>query len=515
MASIPTTPNTSPATNPQLAGILNMAPVPGPVNAVLPNGAPTPHAPASSVTVGGNGGNSFTVQLGDATSGGGVTPATNGGGLVVVGGGTAPAAGAQPAAPGAAAPTAPTAPTAGTVPTAPAPAVAGTPTVVPGVTAAPTAATTIVPKPTDGSAALPISAAGTTVGSTGTGTDGVVGVAVAKSGFGKAERGKPMQASVDGANFGFPSFKASAKDSKAPKVTWGPGWTKVKKDGMYYMQHTNGTKAIPAVEYRITPTPADKLQSVKVANGWGKKFPDGSIVVFDRTEGPYRLDAKGAKHKLGLGNQTIGGVKVRIFEASVVRTLEKNGAVTVFDSRGQNKAGSPRGVAAAVAGAGAGAALVAGGPSSSKGGGVAKTEADLTGDVQKLTGIARGLLNQIRSGNLDQAELASLQAQLSALPAGILQAAGAAGATLPPLTTTTTAGGTTVAGAGTAPVAGADANTATSKLAAGAKGTLEAPVPAELVGKQARFGQLPEAVQVSIAKAYGSTQGVAALEADA
>ncbi|MCW2961195.1 MAG: hypothetical protein JWM90_1582, partial [Thermoleophilia bacterium] len=42
-----------------------------------------------------------------------------------------------------------------------------------------------------------------------------------------------------------------------------------------------------------------------------------------------------------------------------------------------------------------------------------------------------------------------------------------------------------------------------------------APVPAELVGKQARFGQLPEAVQVSIAKAYGSTQGVAALEADA
>ncbi|MCW2955633.1 MAG: hypothetical protein JWO69_502, partial [Thermoleophilia bacterium] len=492
MAAIPNI-TTSQATSPQLTGILTMAPIPGPLSAVNPNGSAATYTPASSVIVGGDtNGSPFSLQLGTAN---GTVAAGQ-----VVGGGTAPVAGAQPAAPGA--PAAPGTPALVANPVAnplatigaAAPATTG-PTIIAAPGEVPTPTATATPSP----AAADMAPGGT-------------GAAVAESGFGAAERSKPMKASVDGATFGFPSFKASAKSNKAPAITWGPGWNRVEKDGMYYMQHANGTKAVPAVEYRVNSSPVGKVQTVKVANGWGKKFPDGTVVVFDRTEGPYRLDAKGKKHQLGLGTHTFGGVKTRIFEASVVRTLEPTGTVTVFDSRGNNRAGTNRGtIAAAISGAGAGAEMASaptkGGGAPTKGGGA--DVGDLAGNVDKLTSVARGILDQVRGGNLDPAALASLQAQLNALPAGIVQAAAAAGATSPspvegsgPATKSTIPGTTTAGGA--APIAGTDANKATKELAAGAAATLATPAPAELVGKQARFGQLPEAIQVAVATAYGS-----------
>jgi hypothetical protein len=79
----------------------------------------------------------------------------------------------------------------------------------------------------------------------------------------------------------------------------------------------------------------------------------------------------------------------------------------------------------------------------------------------------------------------------------------------PPVPGTTTAGG-----GGTPPVAGADANATTKELAAGTKAKLSGTVPAELVGKQARFAQLPSDVQELVAKAFGSDQGAAAFKAD-
>jgi hypothetical protein len=69
-------------------------------------------------------------------------------------------------------------------------------------------------------------------------------------------------------------------------------------------------------------------------------------------------------------------------------------------------------------------------------------------------------------------------------------------------------------GGGSAPTAGVDANATTKTLAAGAKAKVEGSIPSEFHGKQARFAQLPEALQQQVAKAFGSDQGAAALKAD-
>ena len=570
MASIPPT---SPSANAQLNGIVNTVPQPRGPAATFGGATPFTLEPHVALTLGGAGTPPFTITAGDATG--------------VAGGGGAPAAGAQPPAPGAAPAATPPAGAAAApapaAPTTPAPLIAalglspGTP--LPDANAAP------VTVGTPAAGAAPVggaAAAGTTpvpgAAAVAAGTDGArpgskpVSKAVAVSGFGKAQRAKKIKASVNGATFSFPSFKATSKQLAAPKPTWGPGWKRVEKDGLWYMQHANGTKAVPAVEWRVTPQPLEKAQMVKVANGWGKKFPDGSLLIFDKKEGPYTLDPSGAKHAIKPGTHTIGGVKVRIFEATVVRTLETSGAVSVFDSRGNHGAGTPRGRATGAlvsAGGGvdqlgnapgkdastqAGGAPAKGGGSidgapPAKGGGATGSPEAMAARVQELTGVARKLLDQVRSGSLDPAALQSLQAQLSQLPAGILQAAGAAGtmtgdaSTILPAgtssvagasgagTTGTTAPGTTapgttapgatvaaVSGAGvgaSTPVANRDAQAdAVKTLAAGATATVTGGLPAEFTGKQARFGQLPEDVQVKIATAFGSDQGTKALEAD-
>lgn len=505
----------NPAHNPQLAGILSSVPMPN-----------VPISNPRRVIIGGlDGGFSveaLAAQEGIALGGG----AANGGQVLV--GGAGAAAGAAVAA----------TPADGAQPTAP-------PGASTGAIGSGAAGTAIVATPTAGTPA----ATATTTPATTTGT-GQTGSPLAKaiSGFGKANRGEPIRASIDGAEFGFPSFRASARSHTAPQITWGPGWKKVEKDGLWYMEHPNGSKAVPAVEYRITPNPADKVQTIKVTNGWGKKFPDGSILVFDRKEGPYRLDPKGNKHRVPFGNVEIGGVKVRVFEAAVVRTLDPNGKVDVFDSRGNRSTGSDRwnmsgGVGAADAGATMGGGKTDAGPSAQGGGAPGKVVGNggpdvamVTRDVQKLTALARELVGEIQSGNVDPARLASLQAQLATLPSGILQAAGAAGTMTTagnPSTRTQVGGasgsamgqppapgssdGVTVAAGGnvTAPVAGVDANATTRELAAGTSVKLAAAsIPADLQGRQARFAQLPDAVQAAVATAFGSDQGAGAFSPD-
>lgn len=474
MASIPPTS----APNAQLAGIVSSVPMPRANNATLADGTPaTIAADGSNVRIGGETGHGFSIVAPGTPHN--AAAATGGGAIVVGGAGTTPAAGAQPAPPGTAAD--------------------GTPTTPATATPATTAATPATDAPAAAAEAGPHDL----------------------SGFGRQDKNAVMRASVDGASFSFPSFNASARSVKAPAITWGPGWTRVQKDGMYYMQHSNGTKAIPAVEYRITPKPADKVQTIKVANGWGKKFPDGTVLVFDRNEGPYRLDPSGRKHKVSLGTHTFGGVKVRVFEAAVVRTLESNGAVTVFDSRGNHGAGTSRGrLAGAAATGGGGVQQLTGGGVVQQGGGGSSgaDDAKLAQHVQHLTGVARDLLQQVQGGRLDPVALQALQAQLSTLPSGILQAAGGAGTmtsdgTLPPTPGSTVAG--TNGGGDASPTPGRDAHAdAVKSLAAGTKAKLDVAAPQDLVGKQARFGQLPAELQSAVAKAFGSSQGSAALEAD-
>jgi hypothetical protein len=509
-------PNATP-TSAQLTGIVNSTPMPN-VTGTLADGSPFNLSPGN-LTLGGATGNAFSIVNG-TPQGAAATPAATPaatGGIAVGGGDTALANGAQPPLP----PGVGTPGTANTAATTPA---------VPGTTAASTTTPTSTNLPTIEEPS-------------GSGS---------AEGFGRANRNATMKVTAGGADFSFPSFNASAKSNEAPAIHWGSGWKRVEVNGMWYMESPAGTKAIPAVEFRMTPKPASKVSTIHVANGWGKKFPDGSIVVFDRTEGAYKLDPKGNKTKLELGTHTIGGVKVRIFEASVVRTLDKAGKVHVFDSRGNTSAGSDRGrLAAAVAAADAGASISGGGkattdsgPSTDSGGGKVAAgggttvdPAALTGNVQRLTGIARGILDEIRGGNVDAAKLASLQSQLNELPAGILQAAGAGGSVPGVLAASTTsstpatpgappAAGTngdgtppTVGGGGTtvsasSPVAGVDANAATKNLAAGATAKLAGSVPAAYVGHAVRFGQLPADVQASISTAFGSSRAGGAFTAD-
>ncbi len=486
----------NPAVNPQLNGILASVPMPAVVNA-YPN----------RVSVGATPGNGFVVDSNlSGTANGNV--AIGGGGSV-----TAPEVGAQPAAPTAANAAGSTTPAANNVGNP-----VGDDTALPAVASVET-----LPLPDGAAAAAAATPAAAAAADAATTKPTSTGSPLAKSisGFGRANLDAPMRASIGGASFGFPSFKASAKKDTAPAIKWGPGWKKVQKDGLWYMQHSNGVRAVPATEYRITPAVKGKVQTIRVANGWGKKFPDGSILVVDRAAGPYVLDAKGNKKKIGLGTQTIGGVKVRIFEAAVVRTIDKNGKVDVFDSRGTKSTGTTRWTDAAVGTADAGASTVTAGGKTASGGGAttsSPTSADMVKNIDQITEVARGLVSEIRSGNVDPSRLASLQAQLATLPAAILQAAGAAG------TITSTGSNAAATGGGAAatetptpapPTAGVDANAATKELAAGASVKLDSSViPSDLKGMQARFGQLPDDLQTAVARAYGSNQGSKAFAAD-
>jgi hypothetical protein len=370
--------SSTPASNQQLLGITGTIPMPN-RDGILADGSAFSFSPDGMFSLGGNTGNGYSITNGTNPV---PTPVSSqASGTIAVGGGPL-ANGAQPPVPGAL----------GTVPGA--------------------ANTTNVSGTT---------AAATTTPTTNTDT----GLTMETTGFGRADKDATMFVNVGaGARFSFPAFNTSAKSLTAPEIAWDPSWKRVEANGMWYMQAPNGVKAIPAVEYRMTPSPAEKVQNVKVANGWGKKFPDGTILVFDRKEGPYKLDPKGNKTRVELGTHTFGGVKVRVFEASVVRTLDPSGKVEVFDSRGNASKGSERGrfaqaLGAADAGAtmGGGKASTDSGPSTISGGGKlvsggGLTAEQLTGDVQHITEVARGILAEVRSGNVDPARLASLQAQL-------------------------------------------------------------------------------------------------------
>ncbi|MCW2972526.1 MAG: hypothetical protein JWN72_799 [Thermoleophilia bacterium] len=483
MANIPKTVSPTPAANPQLGGIVTTVPMPIP-QVPTSDGQSAAYNPFTNlVTLGGQANPGYSISMPVAGSGNVVTnpmPGASGVGAAANGGGaTTPANNAQPAAPGAAA--------------AQTPAPAAAP-----VTATPAGTKSPIAN-APANVATPAAAAAAKAGKNAPS-------AATASGFGRTDKSAPLKVSVSGAKFSFPSFNSTAKQTDAPKVTWGTDWKQVDTgNGFYYMEHANGTKAVPATEYRLAATPLDKVQTIKVANGWGKKFPDGTIVVFDKDKGAYKIKPDGSKEKLPFGKQEIGGVKVRIFEASVVRTLEPNGAVRVFDSRGTTSLGTTRGHAASVAGGGAnqvGTTVSTTTP--------ANNEA-LIAKIQEITGLTRQMIGQVQAGTVNPTELAAIQTKLSALPAGLQQAI-AAGGSMPAATGTLVAGGGATT---TTPVAGAKVDDGIKQLAAGASAKLAGTIPTDLVGMQARFGQLSEEMQSAVAKGFGSDQGSKAFEADA
>ncbi|MEO6866701.1 MAG: hypothetical protein ABI200_01630, partial [Gaiellales bacterium] len=431
MASISNNPASNASGNAQLLGIVSSVPMPRSGVPMMANGTPVMYNPAGGTVEMGGTSQPFTVQSSVIpgspadTSGGG---ATGGGGLSLT-----PALGAQPsmlgAAPiGASGPTAAASGAAsvtlGTSATGSLTSVGGDAASVDGqsgvvvMTVSGNAGTNHVQAPANGVAAKA--------------NDGAPdATAVSVSGFGAADRGSTMAAKLgNGSTFSFPSFNSTKRSSAAPNVTWGDSWKRVDKgDGFFYMQDADGNKAVPAVEWRMTPSPLSAAKTIKMAHGWGKKLPDGTVIVFDKTQGPYTLDPKGGKHKLTPGTHIFGGVKVRIFEASVVRVLEPNGAVSVFDSRGNHGAGTPRTTdpnagsanaagGATMAGGASGVPVAAGGPTD---------PAALAAQISKITDVARGLLQQVQGGKIDTGALQALQAQLSQLPDGIRQAIGGAG----------------------------------------------------------------------------------------
>ena len=237
-----------------------------------------------------------------------------------------------------------------------------------------------------------------------------------------------LAAGVGGATFSFPSWKGTNGLLTAPKVDWGEGWERVDAGGgKYYMEHANGAKAVPSIEWRITGKPWGSLKTISYENGWGKELPDGTKIYFDRDSGPFKVAPDGTRSDLEAGNYKFGDVPVRIFSVSVVRTLEPNGMVTVFDSRGNVKNGTTRSAAAAGA---TGGGKLAGGKGDAPGklaGGGGMDPAALQETISGLTDVVRGLLAQAQAGEVDPAELASLSAEISSLTASLQGAVGGAG----------------------------------------------------------------------------------------
>jgi len=159
----------APAPNQQLAGILSSVPMPTP-RPVPTDAASFPLAPGGLLMVG-------TPTTNVPVAGSEEPPAPGG----ITGGGDTPPAGAQPGAP--------------TIGNAVATPVADS---TPRIDAGP-----------------------------------VTAQAAASSGFGTAERAKPMVVTVGDAKFSFPSFRAAARSNTAPEISWGAGWKRVESGGMW------------------------------------------------------------------------------------------------------------------------------------------------------------------------------------------------------------------------------------------------------------------------------------------
>lgn len=217
---------------------------------------------------------------------------------------------------------------------------------------------------------------------------------------------KPIVIGIGSASFSFPSLDKSNKSVNAPKVTFGPAW---KAEGKY-MVHPNGTKAYPGVQNRIS-LPVGKGQPVTTPHGKGHKLPDGSVVGIDKAGKPFLLHKDGHLEPLDKGVHTIGGMKIRVFEAATVNVVTPDGRFMRYDSRGNVRLG--RGAAARALDAGA---AMGGGP-------VAATTAPKTREefLQQQLAIAKELLGKLQNGTATEADVAQIQMLLQGLPPAISQ----------------------------------------------------------------------------------------------
>ena len=258
----------------------------------------------------------------------------------------------------------------------------------------------------------------------------------------RVQYNKPIHAGVAGANFSFPAPSKSDQKKGAPEVTWGKGWTATGNDTF---KHTNG--AVGRVHHRTRVAVGDpkKSRSVDTPFGRGKQLPDGSVVLV-RNRKAFLLK-KGAERPEPLreGTHTIGGMKIRIFTATIVAVKTPDGRDMRFDSRGNVISARTRAERLAAMGGGpAGGAAGAdqcgdhGGPAKGggpvKGGGPAMADLPPQGtpedQIQRLTAQINELLASVMagigSGGLDQSQASGGgDTGFNGLPAGLQQALGA------------------------------------------------------------------------------------------
>lgn len=154
---------------------------------------------------------------------------------------------------------------------------------------------------------------------------------------GTALRGmnKPIVASIGSASFSLPPVSRSNRSVKAPKVSWGKGWV---RNGDH-MVHSNGTRAYVKPQPRVSIGDPSKARTVETPHGRGRRLADGTVVGIDRQGRPFALDKAGNKKALGFGVYTIGGQKVRVFEATTVNVVTPDKRFMRYDSRGNVRMG--------------------------------------------------------------------------------------------------------------------------------------------------------------------------------
>jgi hypothetical protein len=208
----------------------------------------------------------------------------------------------------------------------------------------------------------------------------------------------PLEFSIGDASFTFPPLGVSGKSNNAPMAAFGEGWTqKTSPKGVIYFEHTNGTRATPKTQLRISVSRPGKVTIVTGDFGKGKKFPDGTIVGIGKDGKYFKIDPQGNKSTIGFGSHTFGGVKVRLFEAAVMNVVTPDGRFVRYDSRGRMRMGRSLGLRAATIGGGAAQAATAS-TQPAKGGGPLAAGGDIQSIVNKMMPIISSLLEELGMG---------------------------------------------------------------------------------------------------------------------
>jgi hypothetical protein len=202
--------------------------------------------------------------------------------------------------------------------------------------------------------------------------------------------------------------------------------------------------------------PHGKTKRVDTKYGPGHQLKNGEIVGIGRDGKPFHIDKGGQKHSIGFGNHTIGGQKIRLFEAATVHVVTPDGRMMRYDSRGNVRMGrsaaerAAAAAAASVTGGGGTTAPAPGAPTTASKGGPdssdpAATQKASLENLKKMVEQLQSLLAQLgvtqgatgsggvggSSGlggatGVDHGQIAQLPSQFSGMLGGPSQALGGA-----------------------------------------------------------------------------------------